>query len=100
AEAAILLLECIEQYTRCQMFNNPNIQLQVCSPGRLTSRNAALHAIGFYQTSDTLRLYALDDFATTVSTDCHCRGKRIVIYDAGHTSEFDSAFAWWARSGA
>ena len=100
AKAAILLLECIEQYTRCQMFNNPNIQLQVCSPGRLTSRNAALHAIGFYLTSDTLRLYALDDFATTVSTDCHRRGKRIVIYDAGHISEFDSAFAWWARSGA
>ena len=34
APAAILLLECIEEYTRCRMFNNPNVQLQVCSPGR------------------------------------------------------------------
>ena len=97
AQAAILLLESIEHYTRCQMFNNPNIQLQVCSPGRLSSRNAALHAIGFYLSSDTLRQYALDDFATTVSVDHYHRGKRIVIYDAGFYSEFDSAFAWWAR---
>ncbi len=97
ARAAILLLECIEQYTRCKMFNNPNIQLQVCSPGRLTSRNAALHAIGFYLSSDTLRQYALDDFATTVSADHYHRGRRIVIYDAGFSGEFDGAFAWWAR---
>lgn len=96
AQAAILLLESIEQYTHCPMLNNPNIQLQVCSPGRLTSRNAALHAIGFYLSSDTLRQYALDDFATTVSTDHYYRGKRIVIYDAGPNGEFDSAFAWWA----
>ncbi len=98
ARAAILLLECIEQYTGCQIFNNPNVQLQVCSPGRLTSRNAALHAIGFYLSSDTLRQYALDDFATTVSADYYRRGKRIVIYDAAHYSDFDGAFAWWART--
>jgi hypothetical protein len=98
ARAAILLLECIEQYTGCPVFNNANIQLQVCSPGRLSRRHAALHAIGFYLSSDTLRQYALDDFATTVSEDyCH-RGKRIVIYDAGLNGEFDSAFAWWARN--
>ncbi len=97
AHAAILLLECIEQYTRCRVFNNPNIQLQVCSPGRLNRRNAALHAIGFYLSSDTLRQYALDDFATTVSEDYYHRGKRIVIYDAGPNGDFDCAFAWWAR---
>ncbi len=98
AEAAILLLECIEQYTRCPMFNNPNIQLQVCSPGRLSRRNAALHAIGFYLGSDTLRQYSLEDFATTVSAaDSYHLGKRIIIYDANHFSEFDRAFAWWAR---
>jgi hypothetical protein len=98
AQAAILLLECIEQYTRCRIFNNPNIQLQVCSPGRLDQRYAALHAIGFYLGSDTLRQYRLDDFATTVSDDCYYnRGRRIVIYDAGPNGEFDYAFAWWAR---
>jgi hypothetical protein len=98
ARAAILLLECIEQYTGCKVFNNANIQLQVCSPGRLSRRHAALHAVGFYLSSDTLRQYALDDFATTVSEDYYHRGKRIVIYDAGSYGDFDSAFAWWARA--
>lgn len=98
AESAILLLECIEQYTSCRMFDNPSIQLQVCSPGRLAPRNAALHAIGFYLGSDTLREYALDDFATTVSEDYYYRGKRIVIYDAGPFGDFDGAFPWWART--
>lgn len=98
ARAAVLLLECIENYTGCRLFNNRNIQLQVCSPGRLSRRNAALHAIGFYLSSDTLRQYALDDFATTVSADYYYRGKRLVIYDAGPNGDFDSAFAWWART--
>ena len=101
ARAAALLLECIEGYTRCKIFNNLNIQLQVCSPGRLTPRNAALNAIGFYLSSDTLRQYALEDFATTVSTDYYYdRGKRLVIYDAGPNGDFDPNFAWWARGGA
>ena len=98
AHAAILLLECIEQYTRCRLFNNPNIQLQVCSPGRLNLRNAALHAIGFYLSSDTLRQYALEDFATTVSDSYYHRGKRLVIYDAGPIGDFDCAFDWWTRT--
>lgn len=99
ARAAILLLECIEDYTTCSIFNNPNIQLQVCSPGRLNPRNSALHAIGFYLCSDTLRQYALEDFATTVSADHYHRGKRLVIYDAGPNGDFDAEFAWWAREG-
>lgn len=98
ARAAVLLLECLGKYTGCRMFNNPDIQLQVCSPGRLQRRNAALHAIGFYLSSDTLRLYALDDFATTVSADYYHRGKRLVIYDAGLNGDFDPSFAWWART--
>ncbi len=98
ARGAILLLECLEQYTGCRLFNNPNIQLQVCSPGRLQRRNAALHAIGFYLSSDTLRQYTLDDFATTVSANYYHRGKRLVIYDAGLNGDFDASFAWWART--
>lgn len=101
ARAAVSLLECIEEYTGCRLFNNPNVQLQVCSPGRLSPRNAALNAIGFYLSSDTLRQYELEDFATTVSNDLHYdRGKRLVIYDAGPSGEFDPDFAWWARHGA
>ena len=100
ARAAVLLLECIEHYTGCKVFNNPNIQLQVCSPGRLDPCNAALHAVGFYLSSDTLRQYTLEDFATTVSADLYQRGERLVIYDAGPRGEFDPAFAWWARGAA
>jgi hypothetical protein len=100
ARAAVLLLECLEEFTGCRMFNNRNVQLQVCSPGRLYPRNAALHAIGFYLGSDTLRQYALEDFSTTVSADYYRRGKRLVIYDAGLNGEFDGAFAWWARTPA
>lgn len=100
AHAAILLLEAIEKYAGCNLFNSCSIQLQVCSPGRLSPRNAALHAIGFYLSSDTLRQYDLEDFATTVSVDHYRRGKRLVIYDAGPYGDFDAAFAWWARSPA
>lgn len=98
ADAAILLLESIEEYACCSLFNNPNFQLQVCSPGRLTPRYAALHAIGFYLSSDTLRSYALDNFATTVSEDYYHRGKRLVIHDAGPYGDFDAEFDWWART--
>src|SRR5262249_8462873 len=35
AHSAILLLECIEQFTGASLFNNAKIQIQVCSPGRL-----------------------------------------------------------------
>ncbi len=97
ADAAVLLLETIEQFLDCEIFNNPDVQLQVCSPGRLAPRSAALLAIGFYLTSDTLRQYGIDDFETTVSGHYYHRGKRIVIYDAGPVGDFDSDFAWWAR---
>ena len=35
ARAAILLLECIERFTGFALFGNRQIQIQVCSPGRL-----------------------------------------------------------------
>lgn len=97
AEAAILLLEAIEHYTGSRIFENADIQLQVCSPGRLTARNAALHAIAFYLGSDTIRQYDLDEFETTVSDKAYYRGRRLVIYDAGQFGDFDGAFVWWAH---
>ena len=59
ARSAILLLECIEHFIGSALFNNPEIQIQVCSPGRLGARRSALLAIGFYLGSDTLRRYTL-----------------------------------------
>ena len=98
AGAAILLLDCIERFTGSALFGNREIQIQVCSPGRLDARRSALLAIGFYLGSDTLRRYALGDLETTVSRDMHYRrGQRLVIYDAG--GDFERGFEWWERSG-
>jgi hypothetical protein len=59
ARSAILLLECIEHFIGSALFGNPEIQIQVCSPGRLDARRSALLAIGFYLGSDRLRRYTL-----------------------------------------
>ena len=59
ARSAILLLECIEHFIGSALFSNAEIQIQVCSPGRLGARRSALLAIGFYLGSDTLRRYTL-----------------------------------------
>ena len=65
AHSAIILLECIEHFIGSALFSNPEIQIQVCSPGRLDARRSALLAIGFYLGSDTLRRYTLGDLATS-----------------------------------
>ena len=98
ARSAILLLKCIESFTGCGIFGNPKIQIQVCSPGRLSARRSALLAIGFYLGSDTLRRYGLDDFETTFTTNmAYPRGRRLVLYDA--EGDFDRDFEWWAGAG-
>ena len=98
ARSAILLLECIEHFTRSALFGNRKIQLQVCSPGRIDARRSALLAIGFYLGSDTLRRYAVGDLETTVSSDArYQRGQRLVIYDA--EGDFERDFDWWERYG-
>src|SRR5215207_7346819 len=98
ARAAILLLECIEHFIGSALFGNRKIQIQVCSPGRLSLRRSALLAIGFYLGSDTLRRYTCGDLETTVSRDHrYQRGQRLVIYDAG--GDFDRDFEWWAGEG-
>jgi hypothetical protein len=97
ARSAILLLECIEHFIGSALFSNPEIQIQVCSPGRLDARRSALLA-GFYLGSDTLRRYTLGDLATSFAGDRHYpRGKRLVLYDA--EGDFDRNFDWWKESG-
>ena len=98
ARAAILLLECIEHFTRSALFGNRKIQIQVCSPGRTDARRSALLAMGFYLGSDMLRRYAVGDLETTASRDArYRRGQRLVIYDAG--GDFERGFEWWERCG-
>ena len=99
AGSAILLLECIEHFTGPALFNNPEIQIQVCSPGRLGARRSALLAIAFYLGSDTLRRYTLLDLATSFAAHFqYPRGRRLVLYDAD--GDFDRDFDWWKGSGA
>jgi hypothetical protein len=98
ARSAILLLESIECFIGSRLFSNPEIQIQVCSPGRLDARRSALLAIGFYLGSDTLRRYVLKDLATYFAKNRHYpRGRRLVLYDA--EGDFDRRFDWWAGSG-
>ncbi len=98
ARSAILLLECIEHFIGSALFSNPEIQIQVCSPGRLDARRSALLAIGFYLGSDTLRRYTLGDLATSFAEhQYYPRGRRLVLYDA--EGDFDRNFDWWKESG-
>src|SRR5215467_12111860 len=79
------------------VFSNPEIQIQVCSPGRLDPHRSALLAIGFYLGSDTLRRYTLGDFATSFAKhQRYPRGRRLVLYDA--EGDFDRNFDWWKES--
>jgi hypothetical protein len=97
ARSAILLLECIEHFIGSALFSNPEIQIQVCSPGRLDARRSALLAIGFYLGSDTLRRYTLGDLATSFAEHHYYpRGRRLVLYDA--EGDFDRKFDWWKQS--
>lgn len=99
ARSAILLLECIGSFLGYNLFSNRDIQIQVCSPGRLDARRSALLAVGFYLGSDTLRRYILNDLATSFAKNRqYPRGKRLVLYDA--EGDFDRNFDWWSGSGS
>ena len=98
AISAIHLIEGIEQFIGLPIFGNRQIQLQVCSPGRLSARASALLGISFYLGSDTLRRYTQADLRTTFSsTFNHPRGIRLVLYDA--EGDFDRDFAWLNQQG-
>jgi hypothetical protein len=98
ATSAIRLVERIEQFTGSPIFGNRKVQLQVCSPGRLSARASALLGISFYLGSDTLRRYTQADLRTTFASHyLHPRGIRLVLYDAG--GDFDRDFAWRNHEG-
>jgi hypothetical protein len=98
ASSAVHLIECIEQFIGSGLFANRQIQLQLCSPGRLSSRASALLGISFYLASDTLRRYTQADLRTTFSSDyAHRCGMRLVLYDA--EGDFDRDFIWWNEQG-
>jgi hypothetical protein len=98
ATSSTQLIECIEQFIGWPIFGNRQIQIQVCSPGRLSARASALLGIAFYLGSDTLRRYTQADLRTTFECGfAHPRGIRLVLYDA--EGDFDRDFAWWNHCG-
>ena len=98
ASRALSLLDCIATFTGHPVIGHPDLQIQVCSPGRLTPERTALLAIAFYLGSDTLRRYELGELETTFSNHSqYACGRRIVLYDA--CGEFDGGFAWWGKDG-
>ena len=97
ARSAILLLECIEHFIGSGLFSNPEIRIQVCSPGRLGARRSALLAIGFYLGSDTLRRSSGRPRDILCGTPTLPARERLVLYDA--EGDFDRNFDWWKESG-
>jgi hypothetical protein len=98
AASAIQLIESVEGFTGASIFGNPSIQLQLCSPGRLSPRASALLGIAFYLGSDTLRRYTQADLRTTFESNfLYPRGIRLVLYDA--EGDFDRGFSWWDATG-
>jgi hypothetical protein len=99
AAAANLLLESLSNALNLSLFGNQEVQLQICSPGRLSERRAALLGLAFYLGSDTLRRHSTETLETTFSRDPrygHSYGIRFILYDAYGT--YDSDFEWWYKS--
>lgn len=99
ARAAIRLLDCIGRCVDEDVWANPDIQVQICSPGRLDQRRSAMLGTIFYLCSDTFRTYTLEELRTTVQfDDRYMRSPRLVIYDGyGSYGDFDENFEYWER---
>jgi hypothetical protein len=101
AWCAVSLIECIEHYEEKKIFNNPNVQIQVCSPGRLDNKKAGLLTLAFHLGSDYVRGYDLNRLETTFSDGIASfygqaylpRGRRITIYDG--RGALDRDFELW-----
>lgn len=95
ARTAILLLRCLEEATQTKILHNKDIQIQVCSPGRLVSHYAALLSIAFYLASDVVRRVTPAHIKTTFSyRKDNFKGVRLVISDGG--GKLDTDYEWWA----
>ena len=88
-ESVERLLGKIAERAGLSYLNNPDFQIQVCTPGKLNPYHAAILGIAFYLGSDQIRRYKCGDFVTT-----HATGDRLVIYGAG---VLDRRFEWWAK---
>jgi len=102
ARTAISLLECIGAATDCPVFNNEEVEFQICTAGRLNNRHSALLTLCFHFCSDIIRDYRGRGLGTTFSENFKIpRGRRLAIYDAyeGGNGVFDGAFDYWGSDG-
>lgn len=89
--AAVELLESVGKSGGVRILNNPDFQIQVCSPIRLSSLGAAILGVAFYLGSDQLRRYSQSDFVTSHSA---VTDDRLIIYGAG---VMNGNFEWWGK---
>lgn len=91
---AIEVIQAISDYVGRPIFRNPNITVQVCSPGRLSAEHTAILGVSYCLGSDRVRRYSMSDLETTFSdSPYYPRARRLVLYDADGTFERD--FPWW-----
>lgn len=100
ARAAIRLLQSLSRCVGEDVWANHDIQVQICSPGRLDQLRSAILGTVFYLCSDMFRTYTLEELRTTVQFDeRYMRSPRIVIYDGySNNGDFDADFEYWERS--
>ena len=92
--SAINLLRALEEASGSKVFGNSKVQIQVCTPGQLCARNAALLTIAYLLGSDVIRKHVKPaDTRTTFSDDYGCR---VALYGAGVLQRH---FAWPMRDG-
>lgn len=89
-EAAIRLLELLQAISGVKIFQNPDIQIQVCTPGRLSNERAALLGAAYYLGTDRLKRFEPKEYHTT-QRGYTC--DRLVIYDS--EGVFERNFQWW-----
>lgn len=97
APAAIRLLESLGRAIGASVWANQDIQVQICSPGRLDKTRSAMLGVVFYLSSDTFRSYTPEELKTTVQFDSrYLRSPRLVIYDGyNQNGDFDPNFEYW-----
>jgi hypothetical protein len=87
------VLTLVERRFGVKVLDNPSIQIQVCSPGELTPRHAALLGVCFYLGSSELRRFKRKDFITSGSTNT---GARLIVY--GAQGPLNRSFDWWGKN--
>ncbi|KND51775.1 MAG: hypothetical protein ABA06_00745 [Parcubacteria bacterium C7867-001] len=90
ATAAVELVRMIERHNGLSIFHNPAIQIQVCTPGVVSAKNAAILGIVSYLGSDVLRRYELSAFQTN-----QLGTQRPIIPGGG---VLDANFEWWEQT--